>query len=167
VTAEALLAHRTEEITSARDEALRATQAKNAFLSSTSHELRTPLNAVLGFTQLLQLSDLSAEDRQAVDRILAAGRHLLELISELINIARIESGNFSLSVEPVLVGPVIKETCQLMAPLAAARSITLSQRDGLPWLAVRADRQRLRHPGEPGLQRDQVQPRGRRGHPQL
>ena len=144
VTAEALLARRTQEITSARDEALRASQAKNAFLSSTSHELRTPLNAVLGFTQLLQFSDLTADDRQAVERILAAGRHLLELISELIDIARIESGNFSLSVEPVLVEPVVKETCQLLAPLAAARSIALSQCGGLPWLAVRADRQRLR-----------------------
>jgi len=144
VAAEALLAHRTEEIITARDDALRATQAKNAFLSSTSHELRTPLNAVLGFTQLLQLSDLSEDDRHAVERIMAAGRHLLELISELIDIARIESGTFSLSVEPVLVEPVVKETCQLMAPLAAARCITLSQRGGLPSLAVRADRQRLR-----------------------
>jgi signal transduction histidine kinase/CheY-like chemotaxis protein len=144
VAAEALLARRTREITSARDEALRATQAKNAFLSSTSHELRTPLNAVLGFTQLLQLSDLSEEDQQAVERIMAAGRHLLELINELIDIARIESGKFSLSVEPVLVAPVVEETCLLMGPLAAARSITLRQHGGRPWLAVRADRQRLR-----------------------
>jgi signal transduction histidine kinase/ActR/RegA family two-component response regulator len=142
--AEQLLVSRTTELITARDEALTATQAKNAFLSSTSHELRTPLNAVLGFAQLLQLSDLSQEDQEAVERILAAGQHLLALINELIDIARIESGEFSLSVEPVAVQPVVQETCQLMATLAADRSITISQ--DCPWagLAVKADRQRLR-----------------------
>jgi signal transduction histidine kinase/ActR/RegA family two-component response regulator len=138
-----LLASRTEELVTARDEAVRASQAKNAFLSSTSHELRTPLNAVLGFTQLLQMSGLSEEDRDAVERILAAGRHLLALINELIDIARIESGEFSLSVEPVSVQPVVQESCQLMAPLAADRSVTVSQPSPWPGLAVRADRQRL------------------------
>jgi len=144
VRAEGLLASRTAELTAARDEALRASHAKNAFLSSTSHELRTPLNAVLGFAQLLEMSDLSQEDRDAVERILAAGRHLLALINELIDIARIESGEFSLSVGPVSVQPVVEETCQLMAPLAADRSITISQPCPPPGLAVKADRQRLR-----------------------
>jgi signal transduction histidine kinase/CheY-like chemotaxis protein len=143
VRAAQVLASRSAELITARDEALRATQAKNLFLSSTSHELRTPLNAVLGFTQLLQLSDLGEEDRDSVERILAAGRHLLALINELIDIARIESGEFSLSVEPVLLGPLVDETCQLMTPLAAQRSITISQNCTHPGLAVRADRQRL------------------------
>ena len=142
--AERVLVSRTTELITARDGALTATQAKNAFLSSTSHELRTPLNAVLGFAQLLQLSDLSQEDRDGVERILAAGHHLLALINELIDIARIESGEFSVSVEPVAVQPVVEETCQLMAPLAADRSITISQPCAPPGLAVRADRQRLR-----------------------
>jgi signal transduction histidine kinase/CheY-like chemotaxis protein len=144
VRAEKLLVSRTTELITARDAALTATQAKDAFLSSTSHELRTPLNAVLGFAQLLQLSDLSEEDRDAVERILAAGQHLLALINELIDIARIESGKFSLSVEPVAVQPVAQETCELMAPLAADRSITISQHCPWPGLAVTADRQRLR-----------------------
>ncbi len=142
--AKGILESRTTELTAARDVALKATQAKNAFLSSTSHELRTPLNAVLGFTQLLQLSDLSQEDRDSVERILGAGRHLLLLINELIDIARIESGEFSLSVEPVEVQPLVEETCQLMAPIAAARSITIGQYCLHPGLAVRADRLRLR-----------------------
>src|SRR3984885_14034772 len=142
--AEQLLISRNTELITARDAALTATQAKNAFLSSTSHELRTPLNAVLGFAQLLQMSDLSQEDREAVERILVAGHHLLSLINELIDIARIESGEFSLSVEPVAVQPVVEETCQLMAPLAADRSITISQDCPWPGLAVKADRQRLR-----------------------
>jgi signal transduction histidine kinase/CheY-like chemotaxis protein len=142
--AEKLLARRTTQLITARDEAVTATRAKNAFLSSTSHELRTPLNAVLGFAQLLQLSDLNQEDEDGVERILAAGHHLLALINELIDIARIESGEFSLSVEPVAVQPVVEETCQLMAPLAADRSITISQRCPPPGLAVKADLQRLR-----------------------
>jgi signal transduction histidine kinase/CheY-like chemotaxis protein len=144
VRAEKLLVRRTTELTAARDEAVTATQAKNAFLSSTSHELRTPLNSVLGFAQLLQMSDLGPEDREAVERILAAGRHLLALINELIDIARIESGEFSLSVEPVSVRPVVEETCQLMTPLAAERSIMIDQPSPPGGLAVSADRQRLR-----------------------
>ena len=142
--AEKLLVRRTMELITARDEAVTATQAKNTFLSSTSHELRTPLNAVLGFAQLLQLSDLNQEDQDGVEHILAAGHHLLALINELIDIARIESGEFSVSVEPVAVQPVVEETCQLMAPLAADRSITISQPCPPPGLAVKADRQRLR-----------------------
>jgi signal transduction histidine kinase/CheY-like chemotaxis protein len=142
--AEKLLARRATELITARDEAVRATQAKNTFLSTTSHELRTPLNAVLGFAQLLQLSDLSHEDQDGVERILAAGHHLLTLINELIDIARIESGEFSLSVEPVAVQPVVQATCQLMDPLAADRSITISQPCPPPGLAAKADRQRLR-----------------------
>jgi len=141
--AEEVLASRTEELVTARDEAVTATHAKNTFLSSTSHELRTPLNAVLGFAQLLQLSDLDEEDQDAVERIIAAGRHLLALINELIDIARIESGEFSLSVEPVSLAPVVEETCQLVAPLAADRSITISQQCSSSGLAVSADRQRL------------------------
>ena len=130
-------------LTAARDEALKATQVKNAFLSSTSHELRTPLNAVLGFTQLLQLSDLGQEDKDSVERILSAGRHLLALINELIDIARIESGELSLSVEPVRVKALVEETCQLMAPLAAERSITISSDCPDPAVAFYADRRRL------------------------
>jgi signal transduction histidine kinase/ActR/RegA family two-component response regulator len=143
VRAETLLVSRADELITTRDEAVRATQAKNVFLSSTSHELRTPLNSVLGFTQLLQLSELNEEDRDSVERILGAGRHLLALINELIDISRIESGEFSLSVEPVLVRPVVEEACQLMTPLAAQRSIAISQHCPHPHLAVHADRQRL------------------------
>jgi signal transduction histidine kinase/CheY-like chemotaxis protein len=141
--AEALLASRTAELTAARDTAMSATRVKNSFLSSTSHELRTPLNAILGFTQLLQLSELSAEDSDGVDRILGAGRHLLALINELIDIARIESGDLGLSLEPVLVRPVIEETCQLMAPIAAERSIRISTDCLHPALTAFVDRQRL------------------------
>jgi signal transduction histidine kinase/ActR/RegA family two-component response regulator len=143
IRAEELLAHRALELTAARDAAVQATQAKNSFLSSTSHELRTPLNSILGFAQLLQMSGLSADDSDGVDRILGAGHHLLALINELIDIARIESGDLSLSLEPVLVWPLIEETSQLMAPLAAERSIQIIQDCAHPAITVCADRQRF------------------------
>ncbi len=141
--AEELLASRAAELTTARDTAMKATQVKNSFLSSTSHELRTPLNSILGFTQLLQMSELSEEDSNGVERILGAGRHLLALINELIDIARIESGDLSLSLEPVLARPLIEESGQLMAPIAAERSIRIIQHGAHPALTVYADRQRL------------------------
>ena len=141
--AEKLLASRSAQLTAARDEALMASQAKDAFLSSTSHELRTPLNSILGFTQLLEMSDLSDEDQDSVQRILKAGRHLLALINEIIDIARIESGELSTSLEPAAVRPVIEEASQLMAPLAAERAIGIQYRCAELYLAVHADRQRL------------------------
>ena len=141
--AEQLLASRAADLVKARDAAMQATQAKNTFLSSTSHELRTPLNSILGFAQLLEMSELSADDSDGVERILGAGRHLLALINELIDIARIESGDLSLSLEPVLISPLIEETGQLMAPLAAERSIRIIQQCTHPALAVQADRQRV------------------------
>jgi signal transduction histidine kinase/ActR/RegA family two-component response regulator len=143
LAAEALLARRAAQLTAARDAAVKASQVKNAFLSSTSHELRTPLNAILGFAQLLQMSELSDEDSDGIDRILSAGHHLLALINEIIDIARIESGDLSLSLEPILVHPVIEEISALMAPIAAERSIRIIQHCARPALAVQADRQRF------------------------
>ncbi len=144
VRAETLLATRAVELTTARDDAVKATDAKNAFLSHTSHELRTPLNSVLGFAQLIQMSpDLSAEDRDSSARILSAGRHLLALINELIDIARIESGDLNLSLESVSVLPLVEEASRLLAPIAAERSIEITYHCANTTLAVNADQQRL------------------------
>jgi signal transduction histidine kinase/ActR/RegA family two-component response regulator len=143
VRAQQLLASREAQLTAARDEALSATQVKNSFLSHTSHELRTPLNSILGFTQLLGMSDLSDEDHDSAARILGAGRHLLALINELIDIARIESGDLSLSVEPVSILPLVEEASNLLSPLAAERSIVIASHCTNPALAAHADRQRF------------------------
>jgi signal transduction histidine kinase/ActR/RegA family two-component response regulator len=143
VRAAKLLSSRSALLTAARDEALTATQAKNAFMSNTSHELRTPLNAILGFAQLLMRSDLSDEDQDGAKQIVAAGRQLLLLINELIDIARIESGDLSLSLEPVWVLPLVEEVSQLITPLAAERSITIVRQRAGPALAAHADRQRF------------------------
>ena len=122
----------------------RASQAKSEFLSRMSHELRTPLNAILGFAQLLELDELSADQASSVDQIQVAGRHLLSLINEVLDISRIEAGRVSLSAEPVEVGDVLDEVATLLAPVAEASDVELSVDAGAPRARrVHADRQRL------------------------
>ena len=129
----------------ARRAADRANRAKSHFLSRMSHELRTPLNAVLGFGQLLQLDGLEPEQKESVDHIVKAGAHLLELIDEVLDIARVESGQLRLSMEPVSVCDVLTEGIGMVRPLAAARGVTLVEDFSRCSNAhVRADRQRLR-----------------------
>jgi CheY-like chemotaxis protein/two-component sensor histidine kinase len=89
------------------------------------------------------MSDLNGEDHDSVERILGAGRHLLALINEIIDIARIESGDLNLSLEPVAVRSLIDETARLFSPLAAEQSITISHNCSHPHLTARADQQRL------------------------
>ncbi|MEX1104364.1 MAG: ATP-binding protein, partial [Dehalococcoidia bacterium] len=121
-----------------------ASNEKSEFLSRMSHELRTPLNVVLGFAQVLQLDPLEAEQAEAVDHILKAGRHLLNLIDEVLNISRVESGRLALSMEPVSVSEVAAEVIDLVRPLARARGIsTLADTAGCA-CHVHADRQRLK-----------------------
>jgi PAS domain S-box-containing protein len=125
-------------------EADRANAAKSDFLSRMSHELRTPLNAIIGFAQLLELDELELEQRESVSHILRAGRHLLSLINEILDVAQIESGRIALSLEPVAVQPVIDEALKLIAPLAREQTVeirTLPPKE--PALYVIADQQRL------------------------
>jgi signal transduction histidine kinase/CheY-like chemotaxis protein len=129
----------------ARAEAEQANRAKSEFLSRMSHELRTPLNSVIGFAQLLELDELDSGQREGVEQILKAGRHLLELINEVLDISRIESGTMSMSVEPVHLGSVLADVLSLIRPLADAADIRLVADPGeLGDLEVRADRQRLK-----------------------
>ena len=126
-------------------EAERANLAKSEFLSRMSHELRTPLNAVIGFGQLLELDDLDARQREAVGQILKAGRHLLELINEVLDISRIESGTMSISLEPVHLGSVLTEALSLIRPMADAAEVRLvSDPTRYEHMHVHADQQRLK-----------------------
>ncbi|HUY22019.1 MAG TPA: ATP-binding protein [Acidimicrobiales bacterium] len=128
----------------ASSDAERASEAKSEFLSRMSHELRTPLNAILGFAQLLELDDLPDDQASSIDQIQRAGRHLLSLINEVLDISRIEAGRLSLSTESVEVGEVLDEVTTLLAPVAEAADIELSVDVGAGRaLRVRADRQRL------------------------
>jgi PAS domain S-box-containing protein len=128
-----------------RDEAERANQAKSQFLSRMSHELRTPLNAILGFAQLLEMDELDEEQKESVEQILKAGRHLLDLVDEVLDIARIEAGRLSLSLEPVDVEQLVAEAWALVRPRADRSGISLRNgADGACDARVRADRQRLK-----------------------
>jgi PAS domain S-box-containing protein len=135
---------RTAALTAARDEAERANRAKSDFLSRMSHELRTPLNAVLGFGQLLErdLHDDGALGK--VRHILQAGQHLLDLINDVLDLARVEAGHLTVSVEPVALQPLIADCLDLVRPLAQARGLMVSApRSGDP-RRVLADRTRLK-----------------------
>src|SRR6266851_537943 len=129
----------------AETEADRANQAKSEFLSRMSHELRTPLNAVLGFAQLLEIDSLTVAQRDSVDHILRGGRHLLGLIDEILDISRIEAGHLALSMEPVLLDEVIRETFELIRPLATTWKVHVDVGPSEPGgRYVLADRQRLK-----------------------
>lgn len=142
VELEARVVERTKEVDDARAEAERANAAKSEFLSRMSHELRTPLNAVLGFAHLLQMDGLSDAQRESVGQIDRAGRHLLELINEVLDIAGIEAGRLPLSPEPLDAGRLVVEALDLVAPIAADAGVVLVRPDpGDCW--VLADRQRL------------------------
>jgi PAS domain S-box-containing protein len=136
---------RENDLREARNSAETANAAKSEFLRSMSHELRTPLNAVLGFAQLLQ-RDKALGDRshRLVDHVLKGGEHLLRLIDDVLDLARVESGAVPLSLEPVGVREVLDEVVSTLAPMAQRRQITLAivAADPAP-AAVRADRTRL------------------------
>ena len=134
-----------QQLTAAVGIAEDASEAKSDFLSRMSHELRTPLNSVLGFAQLLDMDELPPEQAEAVGHILRAGRHLLNLIDEVLDIARIESGRLDLSVEPVALASVLHDAVNLAGPLAEERHVEITL-DLVPCphdAHVLADRQRL------------------------
>ncbi|MCC6249966.1 MAG: PAS domain-containing protein [Rubrivivax sp.] len=127
--------------------ALRESQAKSRFLARMSHELRTPLNAVLGFAQILQAEppEGSAADtarRQSIAHIQRAGEHLLTLINEVLDLARIEAGEMELARAPVALADLVAQTLPLVAPQAQAAGIRLST--GALDAVVLGDETRLR-----------------------
>lgn len=133
-----------EALEIARQEAETASAAKSLFLSRMSHELRTPLNAILGFAQLLEIDrdGTGATDKASVDQILRAGRHLLALIDEVLDIARIEAGKLALAIAPTLLPTVIEEAVGLSRPQAEQRGVAITwDASGLP--PVAADPRRL------------------------
>lgn len=127
----------------AKETAEHANQAKSDFLSSMNHELRTPMNAILGFGQLLEYDDsLSNEQQESVHEIIKAGDHLLTLINEVLDLAKIEAGHIELSLEPVEACSVIEECLSLINPLASKRNITITHK-GTKGKVLHADRTRL------------------------
>ncbi|KAB8043825.1 ATP-binding protein [Janthinobacterium aquaticum] len=134
------------ELALAMQEACSANAAKSAFLSAMSHELRTPLNAILGFAQILSSDRLPStleQKKEFAGHILKSGRHLLTLINEILDLAKVEAGAVNLSLEAVPLQEVIDECRDMIAPLAAGRAIRLAFPLACPW-SVTADRTRLR-----------------------
>jgi PAS domain S-box-containing protein len=133
-----------EELRLAKLAAEQANEAKSEYLSRMSHELRTPLNAILGFAQLLELDQLDEEQRDNLGHILSGARHLLSLINEVLDIAAIEAGRLSLSLEPVALADVCAETVSLIRPLADHQHIVVVGPDVSCSTHVLGDRQRLK-----------------------
>ena len=128
-----------------RREAEREYKARSEFLSRISHELRTPMNSILGFAQLLEMDDLTEAQHENVELISKGGHHLLQLINEVLEISRIESGNLTVSVEPVNVEDTVAEVMDLVRPLAAEHGVALENQLGADGdHHVAADHQRLK-----------------------
>ncbi|WP_169449494.1 ATP-binding protein [Oceanobacter kriegii] len=136
-----------EEVRLAGERAERASQAKSDFLSSMSHELRTPLNSILGFAQLMLSSKHPLNDRQTrqVNQIYASGKHLLDLINDVLDLAKIESGKITLSIEETNLDQVLTEVLEIVGPLASAAQLKLTiDQSGDLGQVVMADYTRLK-----------------------
>lgn len=133
-----------DDLIEAKEIAEHASQAKSDFLSSMSHELRTPMNAILGFGQLMEYdTSLPMKHQDNISEILKAGHHLLDLINDILDLAKIEAGKIELNINTVDVCSIIDECSTLMSPLAARRNISIHH-SGLQHSFVMADRTRLK-----------------------
>ncbi|MEW8440537.1 MAG: ATP-binding protein, partial [Candidatus Thiodiazotropha taylori] len=118
--------HRTEELLLARDAAQAANKAKSMFLANMSHELRTPLNAVLGFSSLMSREpDTTANQRNRLDIINRSGEHLLKLINDVLEMAKIEAGRIELEVAPFDLGALVRDVVDMMRLRAEEKGLRL------------------------------------------
>ena len=131
----------------ARQEADEANRAKSDFLAAMSHELRTPLNAIIGYTQLLDVGihgAINDDQHGDLSRIQRSSQHLLGLITDILNYAKLESGRIEYEIESTPLGDALKTVEELVAPLAAAKRIALEVRAECPDVRVCADAEKLR-----------------------
>ena len=131
-----------EAMKGAKETAEQANRAKSEFMSRMSHELRTPLNSVLGFSQILQMELTSPDQRELVEHIFKSGSHLLELINEVLDISRVESGHINVQFEAVSLAEVVAECVRLVTPQADELNVSLNADNSIDYLVL-ADEQRL------------------------
>jgi PAS domain S-box-containing protein len=141
---EAEILHRSSQLREAIGELRAANTAKNDFLSRMSHELRTPLTAIAGFAELLSLDELTPEQQESASTIRRASQHLLRLVDDVLDMARIEAGALSISLEPVRIADVIAGATELVGSLAERNGIALDAPPPPQGLHVLADNQRLK-----------------------
>jgi signal transduction histidine kinase/CheY-like chemotaxis protein len=122
---EYLVQQRTVELVQARDQADAANQAKTLFLANMSHELRTPLNAILGFSNLLRRTTTSEKDRKDPDIINRSGEHLLSLINDVLDIAKVESGRTDVQIAPCDPRRIAAEVTEMMRVRASEKNLSL------------------------------------------
>ncbi len=138
---------RMQEALGAARTAERASKAKTEFLSRMSHELRTPLNAMLGFAQLLRVdprNPLNDTQRQKIEHIEKAGAHLLAMMTDVLDLSRIEAGSLPMSIETLSVNTVLEEALALISNQARSAGLTLTHSTPQEGVFVKADRVRLR-----------------------
>ena len=143
---EQTLQQKNAELQSTKSAAEKANLAKSDFLSSMSHELRSPLNAILGFAQLMETASPlpNPSQKESIEQILKAGWHLLTLINEILDLARIESGKLSLSLEPTALAEVLSECQAMIDPQAQKGGIVMTfPTSTVPYFVI-ADRTRLK-----------------------
>jgi PAS domain S-box-containing protein len=143
-TLEARVHERTAELQQAMERAENASRAKSEFLSRMSHELRTPMNAILGFAQIIEMSAPSPQQLKWAGEIRRAGDHLLQMIEDLLDLARIEVGKIVVRIEPLDLATVVAESVALVQPMIDARGLRLVQEGGAIQAQVMCDRLRLR-----------------------
>jgi signal transduction histidine kinase/CheY-like chemotaxis protein len=137
--------HPAQEHKLAEEAVEKANRAKSEFLYRLSHQLRSPLTSILGFSQILSLDGLTAPQRSNVQHILAGGYQLVELLDEVVDLARIDSGALSISNEPVRIREALKNAIELVQPLAKEKNVNIGSELPIPCdRHVRADRQRLK-----------------------
>jgi CheY-like chemotaxis protein len=142
---EAEVLRRTHDLQLLNSDLEAANAAKSEFLSRISHELRTPLTVILGYGELLELTEMGDEQRRWTSLIYKAGKHLLKLVEDILDVSRLEAGNMRIAVEPISVADLILDTLDLVRPLAAARGISLHSRlNAAASSYVLADNQRLK-----------------------
>ena len=123
-----------ELLKAAKREAEQANHAKSEFLSNMSHELRTPLNAILGFGQIMGMNlekHLSDGELEYIQLILKSGYHLLKLIDEILDLAKVEAGKLEMSIEPISVQEALDECLPLIKTMAEPRNITINVGQGV------------------------------------